>query len=507
MNNNTYKTLCSYRKKRKILGPFFIHFIHKKILKQIVLDKNNIDYIKKINPDFNIKNLKSYIKNYCLNKNFNFYLTHKSLINAVKVDINPKFVKGEINACHFFIFLFIHKFKAVLKFLECNILVIIIIFKTLSRKSDLNFKNNIIYFHDLRPYNTISSELLSFLDFCILDKDINPSNNKDIFSANFMNDKVQKKNLIKGDFLTKTNLFLFIRNVVKLNLMFICSFLNDSSNINILFKELFKKIIVDSSLKNIVRFNIIFDNSNMGFTPFWATGNQRENFLIFYSTNFGYNLDKTSKELLFPLEYENMNWRNIYVWDEIQKDILFKYNRDTRFKIIRKINFTDNGEKIKFKKTYFNIVIFDITPKNLLTLASGLNLGDNFYTNNYMNSFINNILSFNKKNVRFFIKHKRKIDGVCKGYKKNMEVLKEHKKVVFLNENITPERIIKHSDLVVAPVYSTPALIAKHLKIPSIYFDPSGVVDKKYIYNRNIPIISNKNIKSNLNKFYQSWQK
>ena len=307
MNKNIYKTLWSYREKRKTLGPFFIYFIQKKILSNIFLDNKKIDYIKTINPDFNIKNLRSFIQNYCFNENLNLYLTHKSLKNALRVDVNPKFIMHEINKVHFFIILFIHKFKVVLNFLGCNVLAIIIILKTLLKVSKFEVGNNIIYFHDLRPNNTVSSEILSFFDFCILDKDINPLKSKNIFSAKYMNARVQKKNITKGEFLTKKNLFIFINNVLKLDIMFMCSFFNDKSNITILFKELFKKIIVDCSMRDIKSLRIIFDNTNMGFTPFWSIGHKRENFLIFYSTNFGYNFDKKSNKFLFPLEYENMN--------------------------------------------------------------------------------------------------------------------------------------------------------------------------------------------------------
>ena len=140
-----------------------------------------------------------------------------------------------------------------------------------------------------------------------------------------------------------------------------------------------------------------------------------------------------------------------------------------------------------------------------MVIAGGLTLG-NFYTNKYINSFINNILLFKNKNVRFFIKNKRKVNGVCKGYENNLRNLKDKNKVTFIKESITPERIIKQANLVISPVYSTPALIAKYLKIPSIYYDPSGEVDKKFIFNRDIPIVS-KDIITNITKIYQAWQK
>ena len=83
----------------------------------------------------------------------------------------------------------------------------------------------------------------------------------------------------------------------------------------------------------------------------------------------------------------------------------------------------------------------------------------------------------------------------------------EEKKLIFLDDDISPERIIKQSDLVISPVYSTPSLIAKLLNIPSYYYDPKNQVDESLVFNRDIPIIYGKNIKGAILKIYNEWKK
>ena len=63
--------------------------------------------------------------------------------------------------CH----LFMHKFKVLIDFIECNILAIFIIFKTLYRSKKTKELKEIIYFHNLKQNNTISSDKKSFLEF------------------------------------------------------------------------------------------------------------------------------------------------------------------------------------------------------------------------------------------------------------------------------------------------------------------------------------------------------
>ena len=335
---------------------------------------------------------------------------------------------------------------------------------------------------------------------------INFTKTKSIFASNFTNKNVNKKNLIRGDFLNKKNIFNFFMQYLKLNLMFIYCFFNKKLDFSFLFKELFKKVIVDNSLHDIKNCKIIFDNSYMGFTPFWSRGFNRENFLIFYSTNFGYNFDKKSKAFLFPLEYENMNWDNLYVWDQLQKQTLINFNTHSKFKIIGKLNFLDNGEKVNLSLKHFNIIIFDIAPKNLITIMSGLNLGDNFYTSKYMINFLNNIVSFKSEKVRYYIKQKRKIKTISKSYTNNLKRLTMHKKITLLNDEITPERIIEKADLVISPVYSTPSLIAKLLNIPYLYYDPNNKVKKKYKFNRGIPILTDQELHLFISKIYKKWR-
>ena len=508
MNVNTLKTLHAYRHKSKDYGPYFIHHLQKQILEKIVLKEKQINYLRKIDPQCNLQVVKSYVKNYCMNENFNFFIIYPSIKNLFKVFIDPYLLKKNVNIIQYIIILIKYKLYLLKNLTECNLFALTIIFRVLLniKRNEIN-KKQLIYFHDLRKNQTISKEIQSYLDFCLLDNDINPQKRREFYSSNDIGEVDKKNNLPNGDFLKSNQLLSFIKRLLKLNLMFFHSFFDNQSYLCMLYKEFFKKIIVDISLKNFNDCSIIFDNSYMGFTPPWSRGKNRKNFLIFYSTNFGYNFDNKKHKFLFPIEYELMNWDNIYVWDDIQKEVLSQFNIKTNYKIIKKINFIDNAKTINFDKHFFNIIIFDVTPKNLISIVKGLNLGDYFYSNRYMIKFINNIVSFNHKNIKFFIKQKRKIESISKGYSKNLNRLVRDKKLNILDEAISPERIIMNSNLVICPVYSTPSLIAKSLNIPSIYYDPQNRVEKKFIYRRNIEIINGKSeIETYILNSYEKWK-
>ena len=51
-------------------------------------------------------------------------------------------------------------------------------------------------------------------------------------------------------------------------------------------------------------------------------------------------------------------------FNHVQKQTLINFNTHSKFKIIGKLNFLDNGEKVNLSSKYFNIIIFDITQKS-----------------------------------------------------------------------------------------------------------------------------------------------
>lgn len=59
-----------------------------------------------------------------------------------------------------------------------------------------------------------------------------------------------------------------------------------------------------------------------------------------------------------------------------------------------------------------------------------------------------------------------------------------------INPSVSAIEMIKKSDLVVSMPYTTPTFFARENNIPSFFFDSTGILIKKHINNKNIPLLS-----------------
>ncbi|MDC0127771.1 hypothetical protein OAI28_05830 [Methylophilaceae bacterium] len=510
---NNLNALKNYKKIVRD-DKFFLHYKHLQLLELVTLSKSQKFFFKKIGFDYSEKDIKAYIKAYLFGPNFNRYIFNPTFLNLINTRIPANILNKNLSFLGNISLYIVNRIRYLGVYFFCNLASIYLIAKafvrsfSVSKDRDKN-TTSVIYFEDLRKNNCIDTDLKSYLSFCMSDKNINPFFNKTAYSNNYsINNLVFRKDIVKGDFLTLHNIPSLIVDLIKLNLLFWINFLVDKSYFNLLFKEHFKKIVVDNSVKG-KNFSFIFNNSQMGYTPLWAIGKFKKNYLIYYSINFGYNYDLKNNVFLYPIEYRLMNWDNIYVWDKVQLKTLKDSNPLTSFKIINKINFTDSGEEINLSPTSFNLVIFDVSPKRIYSRAMYANNGDIFYSKEYTSDFIRDIVKASKGlNVVIYLKEKRKILSICKSYSSLITNLSNIGKIVLINDEITPERIISQANFVISPVYSTPTLIASMLNIKSIFYDPFGLVDKKYEFSRGIKVVKKyKELNKDIHSAYTIWNK
>jgi len=510
---NNLNALKNYKKIVKD-DKYFLHYKHLQLLELVTLTKSQKSFFKKIGFNYSEKDIKAYIKAYLFGPNFNRYILNPTFLNLLNTSIPANILNMNLSFLENISLYIVSRIRYLGIYFLCNLASIYVITRAFVRSFSVSINENkntssIIYFEDLRKNNCIDTDLKSYLSFCMEDKNINPLGNKTAYSNKYsIGNLVFRKDIVKGDFLTLHNIFPLIVDLIKLNLLFWMNFLVDKSYFNLLYKEHFKKIVVDNSVKG-KNFSFIFNNSQMGYTPLWATGKFKENFLIYYSINFGYNYDLKKNVFLYPIEYSLMSWDNIYVWDKVQLKTLKDLNPLTSFKVINKINFTDSGEEINLSSTRFNLVIFDVSPKRIYSRAMYANNGDIFYSKEYTSDFIRDIVKASEGlDVVIYLKEKRKILSVCKSYSSLITNLNNIGKIVLINDEITPERIISKADFVISPVYSTPTIIASMLNIKSIFYDPSGVVDKKYKFSRDVRVVKKyKELDDVIHNAYSIWKK
>ncbi|MAV57211.1 MAG: hypothetical protein CMI79_06810 [Candidatus Pelagibacter sp.] len=231
----------------------------------------------------------------------------------------------------------------------------------------------------------------------------------------------------------------------------------------------------------------------------------KRSYLYFYSTNG----DGVKTKYGYP--QNNSNWPvtdydNYLVWDNYQKKVLYEFGNLVKSKIITigpMINqIKSNDKDLILPKNY--VSIFDITPYRL---SNNLTNIFSIITPDYVNKFLNDIFNVCKDlDLSIVHKKKKKIDKkiLSKKYYNWLDVLEKDKRYLSLNDNVSVEYLIKNSKLVISFPYTSTSIIAKKLDIPTIFYDPSGLIDiNEKNFSHGIRVISDID---NLREFLSSFK-
>ena len=224
-----------------------------------------------------------------------------------------------------------------------------------------------------------------------------------------------------------------------------------------------------------------------------------KNIVYFYSTNnvpIVYEKDKIENiHNYISHGWELMNWRNYFVWDDYQKDFFSNsFNLEKLyFKTVGPIPFGGNAFQLINKKKI--ISIFDVSPFSDNNLKKNCP-PEKYYNFENIKKFYETIIKSNS-NYHMVFKIKRISKLTDLNYIKYIQSLK--KKDFDIRDDICPFSLIKSSSKVISLPFSSPSIIAKTLKVESIFFDPSNKLkflnDYKFI-NHDIKILYDNEIKN-----------
>ena len=96
------------------------------------------------------------------------------------------------------------------------------------------------------------------------------------------------------------------------------------------------------------------------------------------------------------------------------------------------------------------------------------------------------------KYLNIVIKMKRIYQNIHPEYLNYLKKISKSKNIKFISE-ISPEEIINHSDLIVSIPFTSPAIISYRQNKNTLFYDPSGKLNKKYSFEKNINLVSNSN--------------
>ena len=236
-----------------------------------------------------------------------------------------------------------------------------------------------------------------------------------------------------------------------------------------------------------------FSNSAYLFRPLWTYAvelkNKKVN-LYFYSTNIeGYTY--RNKACPSPVGYGLMTWPNYVVWDERQKNFLqAELGRNINSEVVGPILFSDSGEEIGVDCSD-RIAVFDI-PMRRLSQMSQLGLPDDLYDHKNIRKFIFDIFN-SAATVKQKLVYKSKRRTITNGnYNKYISCVSEGMDVYFAVPECSSYSLIKDSKAVVSIPFTSTAIIARDMGIPSVYYDPTGLINgEESQVARGIPVIAN----------------
>lgn len=217
-------------------------------------------------------------------------------------------------------------------------------------------------------------------------------------------------------------------------------------------------------------------------------------FFYFYSTNSqGFKTNNGYKPHDF--DWRLISWPVYLVWNNYQKEFIQKYaKREPKFLTCGPVYFQSKIDELpSFPNNFKTIVIFDIPPFRPYQLLK-LGLPYNYHTYEICCNFIDDMVDIaTRLNLNILLKRKRKMNSNFhdKRYHNHItKLLKSSNNFFEIDYNLSAHYVISQTSATISFPFTSTALISRHLKIPSCYYDPTGLLFKDDIGSHGIKIFS-----------------
>jgi len=263
-----------------------------------------------------------------------------------------------------------------------------------------------------------------------------------------------------------------------------CSFLMD---------EILKLKIVDLANDDDLARDYLFHSSSAFFRPLWtylAEAKGSRTLLYHYSTNHAVFKTKNGYSLQEP--WHLMSWPHHLVWDKPQADFIKGLCQNSIVtEEVGPIWFSSSGEKIEVRSN--SIAVFDVNPATSDRYIL-LGLSIEYYVYDTNNQFLSDIYSvLDKNSILMLHKIKRKSKFYDKRYLKKVERLSEKTNYIRVDPNIDALLVVQKTKACISIPFTSTALIAKNEGKPSVYYDPTGMIQKDDRAAHGIQVLNNIN--------------
>ena len=259
---------------------------------------------------------------------------------------------------------------------------------------------------------------------------------------------------------------------------------------SLLLLEQLKLIRVKLANRRCIADDILFNNAAVFYQPLW-TYEAREKgskiLLYFYSTNN--ELFKTKNGYQTQNPWHLVSWPHYLVWDEFQMNFL-KRNNQLRpiIEVVGSIWFSSSEKDIDTPLN--SISVFDITPFRPTNYFWRLR-DPEYYIFDIVDQFLGDIqFVLNKNNVGMVHKMKRINKFADKRYVRRIKQLSNKLNYIEVDPSADALQIIQKTKACISMPFTSTALIAKEEGKPSVYYDPTGMIQKDDRAAHGISVLS-----------------
>jgi len=238
----------------------------------------------------------------------------------------------------------------------------------------------------------------------------------------------------------------------------------------------------------------LFHNSGFIYRPLWTYDAEKVGSKIifyFYSTNCE-NFKTSEAEASIPYGWKAMSWPRYLVWDDWQADFVKRsVGNGCEISVVGSIWFQSGMGEIE-EIVNPSIAVFDVTPRRKSQYIT-LGLGNEFYTPGVANLFLQQVSNaIWQQKLLMNWKRKRSVGRIAHPlYRKMSDQLGKVNHVRIVDPDISAVVIIEKSTAVISMPFTSTALIAREMGKPSVYFDPTGLLQKNDRAAHSIPVLSN----------------
>lgn len=237
----------------------------------------------------------------------------------------------------------------------------------------------------------------------------------------------------------------------------------------------------------------LFNNSGWIYRPLWTYEAERIGSTItlyFYSTNCE-SFKKMEGYPPIPFGFKAMNWPRYLVWDEYQADFVRRaVGVQADIAVVGSIWF----QGVAFETPQIDqlgVAVFDVTPHRSSRYVV-LGADSELFVPAVANVFLEDVsTAIRRQCVLMLWKRKRKIGRLAHPrYRMLTDRIADSDHVLLIDPEISASRVIESSFAVISAPFTSTALIAREMGKPSVYYDPSGFLQRDDRAAHGIPILS-----------------